>query len=95
MGPITLFDKSFLQSLSVDESVWFDHFFLTNVCPLFFVENLADLGKLTAKGRTAEQEVRKIADKFPEMRGSPCAFHTDLCAAKLLGYEIPMTGQIP
>ena len=24
MGPTTLFDKSFLQSLSVDESVWFD-----------------------------------------------------------------------
>ena len=28
MGPIALFDKSFLQSLTVDESVWFDHFFL-------------------------------------------------------------------
>ncbi len=27
MGPIALFDKSFLQSLTVDELVWFDHFF--------------------------------------------------------------------
>lgn len=45
MVPIALFDKSFLQSLSVDKSVWFDHFFLPVVCPLFFVETLADLTK--------------------------------------------------
>jgi hypothetical protein len=62
MGPITLFDKSFLQSLSVDESVWFDHFFLTNVCPLFYVETMADLEKSPQKGRAAEDEVRIIAD---------------------------------
>jgi hypothetical protein len=37
MGPIALFDKSFIQSLSVDESVWFDHFFMPVVCPIFFV----------------------------------------------------------
>ena len=49
-GPITLFDKSFLQSLNLDESVWFDHFFLTNVCPLFYVETLADLGKPVNEG---------------------------------------------
>jgi hypothetical protein len=28
MGPITLFDKSFIQSLSLDEAVWFDKFFM-------------------------------------------------------------------
>ena len=28
MGPMILFDKSFLQSLSLDESVLFDNFFL-------------------------------------------------------------------
>ena len=57
MGPITLFDKSFLQSLSLDESVWFDHFFLTNVAPIFYVETLADLNKTVRKERTPEQEV--------------------------------------
>lgn len=95
MGPITLFDKSFLQSLSVDESVWFDHFFLTNVCPLFYVETMADLEKSPQKGRAAEDEVRIIADKFPEMHGMPCAHHTELCTTNLLGQEVPMTGQIP
>lgn len=92
MGPITLFDKSFLQSLSVDESVWFDHFFLCNICPLFYAETLADL---TKEGRRSPgDEVRIIADKFPE-RGSPSLFHLAICEAELLGrHEVPLTGQI-
>jgi len=95
VGPITLFDKSFLQSLSVDESVWFDHFFLSNVCPLFYVETLADLEKAVRKGRTPEQEVGTIADKFPEMNSSPNAHHASLCLGDLMGHSVPMTGQIP
>jgi hypothetical protein len=95
MGPITLFDKSFLQALSVNESLWFDNFFLTNVCPLFYIETLADLEKSVREGRTPEQEVGVIADKFPQMHGTPNAHHTDLCIGDLLGYPAPMTGQIP
>lgn len=95
MGPITLFDKSFLQSLSLDESVWFDHFFLTNVAPIFYVETLADLNKMARQGRRPEQEVSIIAEKFPDMHGMPCSFHTDLCVNNLLGHSVPMTGQIP
>ena len=95
MGPITLFDKSFLQSLNLDESVWLDHFFLLNVCPLFYGETLADLEKTVREGRTPEQEVGIIADKFPEMHGMPCSYHRDLCMGELLGYSIPMTGQVP
>lgn len=30
MGPITIYDKSALQALSMDESVWLDVFFLVN-----------------------------------------------------------------
>jgi hypothetical protein len=45
LGPITLFDKSFLQALSTDESVWFDNFFYPVICPIFFVETMADLWK--------------------------------------------------
>ena len=95
MGPITLFDKSFLQSLNVDEAVWFDHHFLTNVCPLFYVETLADLDKSVREGRTPEQEVGQIADKFPQMHGSPNAYHVELCIANLMGQPIPMEGRIP
>ncbi len=96
MGPITLFDKSFLQSLSVDESVWFDHFFYPNICPLFYVETLADLNKTSLKlGRTVEDEVRIIADKTPELSGSPCVHHRELCISDLMGHHVPMNGQIP
>lgn len=96
MGPIALFDKSFLQSLSLDESVWFDHFFLPVVCPLFFVETLADLAKQRKDGsRTPEEEVRVIADKTPVLSGAPCVHHEQLCIANLLGQEAPHLGQIP
>lgn len=94
MGPITLFDKSFLQSLTVDESVWFDHFFLTNIYPIFYVETLADLEKSVRSGRTPEREVGIIAAKFPEMHGSPNAIHTDLFIVNLLGNPIPLDGRI-
>jgi len=94
VGPITLFDKSFLQSLSLDESVWFDNFFLTNIPPIFFVETLADLEKAVRSGRTPEQEVGIIADKTPELNSSPNMFHTKLCAGDLLGYKVTMDGRI-
>ena len=96
MGPIALFDKSFLQSLSVDESVWFDHYFMANICPLFYVETLADLHKSSVRaGRTPEQEVAIVAQKTPEVSGGPNAHHQQLCIANLMGQRIPMTGQIP
>jgi hypothetical protein len=36
-----------------------------------------------------------IAEKTPEMHGGPNVYHGELCIANLLGYPIPMTGQIP
>ena len=95
MGPIALFDKSFLQSLSLDESVFFDHFFLPVICPIFYIETLADLEKQVRAGRTPEQEVGIIADKVPEMSGWPCAYHLDLAAHVLFGADVPLDGRIP
>jgi hypothetical protein len=95
MGPIVLFDKSFLQSLSIDESVWFGHFFIPVVCPLFYVETLADLEKAVREGRTPEQEVGIIAAKFPELSGGPCVHHSTLALGDLLGHKAPMNGTIP
>ncbi len=52
LGPITIFDKSALQALSLDEAVWLDTFYLTNIItPLFFLETLADLDKIDVKRR--------------------------------------------
>ncbi len=93
MGPIILFDKSILQALSVDESVWFDHFFLPNICPIFFVETLADLKKDSKSRRTAEEEVELIATRTPEKNSVPNVFHGELCLASLLGNNISMDGR--
>ncbi|MBW2670632.1 MAG: hypothetical protein JRD87_12255 [Deltaproteobacteria bacterium] len=94
MGPITLFDKSFLQSLNVNDSVLYDNFFRTNISPLFYVETLADLDKDVRDGRTPEQEVGIIASKFPEMHSSPSVFHIELCLSNLRGDDFPMDGRI-
>jgi len=97
MGPIALFDKSFLQSLTVDESVWFDHFFVPVVCPIFFVETLADLTKQPRAGstRTPQDEVRILADKSPVMSAAPCVHHMHLAISNLLGHPAPHLGQVP
>lgn len=95
MGPTVLFDKSFLQSLTLDEAVIFDHFFISVISPLFYIETLADLEKPAREGRKPEDEVRAIAKKTPEANSHPCANRNDLCLVSLLGRDIPMDGRIP
>ena len=89
LGPITIFDKSALQALSLDEAVWFDNFYLANITPLFFVETLADLEKIDAKRRAPEQVVGNLAAKTP-VGGVPNVHHGSLCAAEMLGHGFKM-----
>jgi hypothetical protein len=91
----TLFDKSFLQALSLDESVWFDHFYKPVVCPIFYVETLADLALKELKNRTPDRGVQIIADKFPDHNGAPCTDHRTMIAGDLLGNRVPLDGRIP
>lgn len=95
MGPIALYDKSFLEGLNVDEAVLFDHFFYPVTSPIFFVETMADLDKEVRAGRTPEQVVGSLAYRAPEMHGAPCIHHRTLALADLQGAVVPMTGQIP
>lgn len=91
MGPILIFDKSFLQSLNMDEAVWLDNFFLTNITPLFFVETLADLEKEVGRGKAPEAVVGNIAMKTPDLSVKPNVHHRELLAAELSGVaEIDM-----
>lgn len=95
MGPRALFDKSFIQSLNIDESVWFDRFFRALIAPVFYVETLADLAKGASKRASAESEVRFIASKFPDCNSYILMNYHELCIGDLLGYEVPMDGRIP
>lgn len=89
MGPITVFDKSALQSLSIDESVWFDQFLSGNITPLFYVETLADLEKLVREGQTPEGVVGGIAVKTP-LEAMPNIYHRDIFLAELVGNEVEL-----
>jgi hypothetical protein len=93
LGPILIFDKSTLQSLNVDEAVWLDNFFMTNITPLFFIETLADLEKEVRKGKTPEQVVGEIAYKTPDMSPRSNVHHMALVWGELLGKgKIEMRG---
>ena len=93
-GPLLIFDKSALQALSVDEAVWLDNFFKTNITPLFYIETLADLEKEIGGGRTPEQIVGDIATKAPDLQANPNAYHLRLLETELHGLEsIPMDGR--
>jgi hypothetical protein len=93
MGPITVFDKSALQALTMDEAVWFEVDFLANVTPLFYIETLADLEKAAAEGRTPEEVVRSLAAKTPS-DAYPNVHHRTLVSAELQGREIEMSGRV-
>ncbi len=91
MGPYLIFDKSFLESLSVDEAVWLDNYFMNNITPLFYVETLADLGKENKKGkskRTSEELVSELSYKSPNMHAVPAIHHSRLVLGNLLGQEV-------
>lgn len=66
MWPPIIFDKSTLQSLNTNESVWFDNFYIPIVTPTFFIETLADIEKIARSGRTPESIVGDIAYKTPD-----------------------------
>lgn len=94
-GPILIFDKSALQDLSDDEAFLLDAFFLTNIVPTFFVEVLADLAKVSARGIVPEEMVGALAEKTPRYNASVSAFHGSLAVGDLLGKSIEMnTGQM-
>ena len=93
MGPIAVFDKSFIQSLNINESVWFDNFFSAVITPYFYVETLADLDKTSRRGKTSEEEVTILAEKTPELSSTPTQLHSELCLMSLLGYQVNPDGR--
>jgi hypothetical protein len=82
-----IFDKSFLQSLSVDEAVILDQMFSCVVTPLFFVETMADLTKATERGRTAEQVVGGLAERTPVAHSYVNTYHQQVVLDDLLGHR--------
>jgi hypothetical protein len=90
VGPITLFDKSFLESLNPDEAAVFGHLFLPVIAPVFLWETRADLTKAGRGERTAQELVANLSYKTPAMGGHVTADHGTCCTMNLLGSDLPL-----
>lgn len=95
MGPTIIFDKSTLQSISVDESVFLQQFFLTNITPLFYVETLGDLDLGVHKGgKPIVDIISALAIKIPSVGIFPNVHHSRLVLGSLLGQLVEMEGRV-
>lgn len=85
-GPVLIFDKSSLESLTLDEAVLLDNFYTSNVVPLFFVECLADLERAMVRMKsTPEQLVGSLATRTPDMQACANVHHLSILQEELLG----------
>jgi hypothetical protein len=85
-GPVLIFDKSTLESLSLDEAVLLDNFYLSNVTPLFYVECLADLERQMVRMKsTPEQLVGSLAERTPDSQASANVYHLRILQTELSG----------
>jgi hypothetical protein len=92
VGPSVIFDKSALQALTMDESVWFEAFTYPNLVPVFYVETLADLEKHVKKGKDPESLVGMLATKTPA-NAVPNTHHRQLVLGEIAGHAIAMDGR--
>lgn len=96
MGPVLIFDKSFLQGIDADEAVWLDHFFICNIVPIFYVETLADIAKNYSGKKIPDDVVANLAYKTPDLNSKSNVYHTSLLAGELTKrHPVPVNGQIP
>ena len=96
MGPLTIFDKSFLQMLNADEVLEFTLLFEPVGTPLLIREIISDLKKRPASpDRLASDVVRALARKMGQAHGVQPADFRKLAIANLLGGDVPMFGQVP
>lgn len=92
MGPMTIFDKSFIQGLTVDEAVMFDHYYMSNITPIFLMEVLGDLAKAPdGKHKSPQTVVELLATKTPCRGAYPNAFHQQLLRGELQGSPVEMS----
>lgn len=85
-GPILIFDKSTIQTLTVDESVLLDNFYMSNITPVFFAECLADLERDMGKMKgTPESLVGALAARTPDLQACGNVFHMRILEGELMG----------
>jgi hypothetical protein len=85
-GPNLIFDKSTIQTLTVDELVLLDNFYRSNIIPVFFAECLADLERDMGRMKgTPESLVGAIAARTPDSQSCGNVFHMRILEGELTG----------
>lgn len=65
--------------------------FSSNICPIFFIETLADIGKSDEDAPNKHQIVSSLARKVPVLHSYPNAHHSTLCLGELKGHKVDMS----
>jgi hypothetical protein len=96
LGPLLIFDKSFLQMLNAEEVSELSMYFTFVGTPLLIREIISDLKKEPTDRRLPEQTVRALASKMWSAHGLQPANFRKLCVASLCCImDVPMFGQVP
>lgn len=91
MGPIILLDKSALQMLNTEETLFLYKHYYVVIAPIIILEILADLKKIDPTGALSQADVIRLARRLhPSDSKINLHFH-DLCIGDLLGYAAEMT----
>ena len=90
---MTIFDKSFIHSITAEEAVVFDQHFMSNLTPLFFVEVLADLEKANLQHPEDRVKlVQTLAGKTPSFHSYPNVHHSQIVLNELMGRPTEIRG---
>ena len=96
IGPLLMFDKSFLQMLNPEEVQELHSYFMFAGTPLLIPEIIADLKLKPEDRRIPEKVVGALASKMSRAHGIQPANFRKLVIANLCCYfDVPMFGQIP
>ena len=94
MGPIIILDKSTLQSLSDEELLFLNKYFILNIPPVLVMEIWGDLAKPNKQGAISKDQVQHLAQKVYRGQSAINAHFTHCLIGSLLGERVPMDRRI-
>ena len=95
IGPLLIFDKSFLQMLNADEVTELSMHFKFVGTPTLIGEIIADLKLDPSERRVPSDVVKVLSRKMQKVHGLQPANYRKLALANLYAHEISMIGQVP
>jgi hypothetical protein len=96
LGPLAIFDKSFVESLNVEEIDEFSYWFSPVCPPTLISEIIADLKHPKPRaGRIPDELVKTLARKMSSAHGAEPAPVNKLVVGDLCGNRVSMIGQVP